>query len=229
MPVEAVSKAKLGLTDLYNVEVEHFHNYYVGPSAGHAVLVHNGAAGAGGCINTPAVRQTLGQRLPKTNGSWVEGTPGNGVWRSTDIRVRTAAAGPDGVIPLHVDVAFQNNYPAFSKFIKDMEGIRGETKIALNVDAKAGLRTRTDRDFSTANTWMAEQLNNAKVPAPDGGVWTVGKVQSHVESRGLQWHHHEDMTTMQLMPQAINDKIAHIGGRSLMDFSFNPPLPKRKP
>ena len=43
---------KLGLLDLYNVEVEHFHNYHVGN--GPSVLVHNGATGGPGYINTPA-------------------------------------------------------------------------------------------------------------------------------------------------------------------------------
>jgi hypothetical protein len=228
VPVEAVSKSKFGLTELYNLEVEYFHNYFVGEPGGSAVLVHNGVNPTA-CINLPAVRQTLAQRLPKTNGSWVEGTPGNGVWRSTDIRVRQAAAAPGGPIPEYVDVPFQNNSPVFDKFVQDVHGIRGETKITLDTDATASLRTRTDRDFSAANRWLAEQLNNAKVPAPGGGEWTVGKVQNYLSDNGWQWHHHEDMTTMQLMPQVVNDKIAHIGGRSLKDFSFTPPLPKRKP
>lgn len=50
--MQAVGKTKLGMTDLHNVEVEHFHNYYVGQPGGHAVLVHNSAA-PGACINTP--------------------------------------------------------------------------------------------------------------------------------------------------------------------------------
>ena len=45
----------------------------------------------------------------------------------------------------------------------------------------------------------------------------------------MQWHHHEDMTTMQLLWRDLHDNIPHIGGRSLMDFSFDPPLPFRKP
>ncbi|MBY0514150.1 MAG: HINT domain-containing protein [Gemmataceae bacterium] len=52
VPVTSVGERKLGLIDLYNVEVEHFHNYHVGTKP--SVLVHNGAAGAGGYINTPA-------------------------------------------------------------------------------------------------------------------------------------------------------------------------------
>jgi hypothetical protein len=52
-PVLSVTQPRHGMIDLYNIEVEHFHNYYVGSGQGNAVLVHNGASGAGGYINTP--------------------------------------------------------------------------------------------------------------------------------------------------------------------------------
>jgi hypothetical protein len=41
-PVQAVSRPRYEMLDLYNVEVEHFHNYHVGQPGGNAVLVHNG-------------------------------------------------------------------------------------------------------------------------------------------------------------------------------------------
>jgi len=41
-PVQAVSQPRYEMLDLYNVEVEHFHNYHVGQPGGSAVLVHNG-------------------------------------------------------------------------------------------------------------------------------------------------------------------------------------------
>lgn len=49
VPVLAVSPPRRGLVDLYNLEVESFHNYFVGGSAGASVLVHNGL----NCIDTP--------------------------------------------------------------------------------------------------------------------------------------------------------------------------------
>jgi hypothetical protein len=52
VPVLAVTKPKFERTDLYNLEVEHFHNYFVGHPGGHAVLVHNGVNPVA-CINTP--------------------------------------------------------------------------------------------------------------------------------------------------------------------------------
>jgi hypothetical protein len=52
-PVQQVSEPRFGLIDLYNIEVEHFHNYYVGAGDGKSVLVHNGVPGAGCNINIP--------------------------------------------------------------------------------------------------------------------------------------------------------------------------------
>lgn len=49
LPVESVGQPKRGLIEVYNLEVEHFHCYFVGPSHGTAVLVHNGT-----CILRPA-------------------------------------------------------------------------------------------------------------------------------------------------------------------------------
>jgi hypothetical protein len=52
VPVLGVTKPQFGRTELYNMEVEHFHNYFVGQSGGHAVLVHNGVNPTA-CIKTP--------------------------------------------------------------------------------------------------------------------------------------------------------------------------------
>lgn len=50
-PITSVGEKKIGLVDLYNIEVEHFHNYHVGTNPG--VLVHNGAGGKS-YINLPS-------------------------------------------------------------------------------------------------------------------------------------------------------------------------------
>ena len=180
-------------------------------------------------LTPQAGRQSLAQRLPKSNGSWVNGQPGEGGWRSTDLRVRQAAGKPGQPIPDHVDIRFKNGYPIFDDHVQSIHGVKGVTKIDLDVDATASLRTRTDRDFASANRWLANRLNQKKAPAPDGGQWTVDKVKGYLKDQGMQWHHHEDMTTMQLLPRGLHDNTAHIGGRSLKDFSFDPPLPIRKP
>ncbi len=54
VPVQGVSKPAFGLVDLFNIEVERYHNYYVGGTGGRAVLVHNSASPD--YINTPASR-----------------------------------------------------------------------------------------------------------------------------------------------------------------------------
>ena len=66
VPVLAVGGTKLGMTELYNIEVEQFHNYYVGQPGGRAVLVHNSAS-PGQYINTPAqVAKEVGEYpIPK--------------------------------------------------------------------------------------------------------------------------------------------------------------------
>ncbi len=48
VPVEGVSGARYGQIDLYNVEVEHYHNYFVSDGRVPGVLVHNGTE----CIQT---------------------------------------------------------------------------------------------------------------------------------------------------------------------------------
>lgn len=227
-PVEGPGRVKTGPVEVCGIEVEYFHNYFVGRGPD-AMLVHNGPE----CVGKPAVvdRKTLSGRLPQegVNGTWNGTTPGNGTWRSTDLRVRQAATKPGEAVPTHVDIQFQNGYPVFDGHVKSPFGIKGETRIALDVDPKASLRTRSDRDFSAANEWMAGRLNEAGVAHPEGGSWSVTRVKQYLADNNWQWHHHENMATMQLLDRGLHDPISHMGGRSLMDFSFNPPLPVRKP
>jgi hypothetical protein len=73
--ITSVGERKLGLIDLYNIEVEQFHNYHVGE--GPSVLVHNGATDSGGYINKPAdkgpARRIIiskGMQTLDLNGQW---------------------------------------------------------------------------------------------------------------------------------------------------------------
>ncbi len=230
IPIESMTPPKFVHTTVYNFEVDEFHTYFVGRGTT-AVWVHNGMGDGCGVPKAADVRKTLSSRLPQegVNGTWNGTTPGNGIWRSTDLRVRQAVAKPGEIIPTHVDVQFRNGRPVFDGHIKSVFGIKGETQITLDVDAKASLRTRSDRDFSAANEWLAGKLNEAGVLHSDGGRWSVTKVKQHLADNNWQWHHHEDMTTMQLLDRSLHDPIPHIGGRSLKDFTFDPPLPTRKP
>ena len=46
--------------------------------------------------------------------------------------------------------------------------------------------------------------------------------------KGMSWHHHEDLHTMQLVPQSIHSAIGHTGGhaiaRALKDIGGDPAL-----
>ncbi len=236
--VDYIGPPQPGRIDLYNIEVEQFHTYFVG-TAGNAAFVHNGVPGPEGCgIPLPAkvdgaegeVRRLLYSRLPVegNGGRWV-GDPGNGTWISTDMRVRRAVAGPGGNVPESVSVVFRNGEPDFSPWVRTHGGVRGQTRITLDVDANASLRTRTDRDFAKADQWFADQLNKSTVSHPAGGTWTKANVKRWRTQNRLTWHHMNDKTTMQLVHRGLNDFVSHLGGRTLRDRDFVPPLPRRKP
>lgn len=54
--LDAKSRIRHGLIELYNIEVEQLHTFFVGRTPGDAALVHNGTPGpgGGGCIPKPA-------------------------------------------------------------------------------------------------------------------------------------------------------------------------------
>lgn len=45
VPVQAIGQPRYGLVELYNLEVEDFHTFFVGRTPGNAVMVHNGLEG----------------------------------------------------------------------------------------------------------------------------------------------------------------------------------------
>lgn len=59
-PVMSVSAPRHGLFEVFNIKVEHFHNYFVGTGRGQSVLVHNG-----GCIETP-LEAEVAENLPES-------------------------------------------------------------------------------------------------------------------------------------------------------------------
>jgi hypothetical protein len=58
--VEGISKPRFGLVELYNIEVEDFHTFFVGRSVVNAVLVHNGIEGLCG-LAKPLGREEAAQ------------------------------------------------------------------------------------------------------------------------------------------------------------------------
>lgn len=67
-------------------------------------------------------------------------------------------------------------------------------------------------DFDNADKLFAKQKKWFK---PDGTP-DASRVKMLRETDKLTWHHHEDMTTMQLVPKDINNEVAHTGGASFV-------------
>jgi hypothetical protein len=218
VPVASIGESKLGLVDLYNVEVEHFHNYHVGQ--GPSVLVHNGAEGAGGYINTPEDKGPARQKqIPVENGYWsnsptkgapADGIPGESYWHSTDPRV---CGHPD-----YEPIKFTNRYPDFEPFSRvtveaELTGKPGSG------DHKAAAKALALQLM--ADPALAEQLGipleaytrGTTVVKPNAtGVLNWMKEQPN---GGLTWHHDTDMTSMMMVPTDIHS-ISHAGGADLL-------------
>ena len=75
---------------------------------------------------------------------------------------------------------------------------------------------------------MLSSLTLQELPAHEDSLAAKDVAQMR-KDQALTWHHVEDMTTMQLVPSDVNGVVAHLGGRTLMDESFTPPLPMKKP
>jgi hypothetical protein len=59
--VDSISSPRHGFIELHNLEVEEFHNYFVGTREHGSALVHNGQ---GDCIKKPLQMDTLGNPIP---------------------------------------------------------------------------------------------------------------------------------------------------------------------
>jgi hypothetical protein len=67
--LDGKGRVRHGQIELYNIEVEQLHTYFVGRTPGGAALVHNGTPvpGAGGCIPKPASTPVGSKRSPMEN------------------------------------------------------------------------------------------------------------------------------------------------------------------
>jgi len=96
--------------------------------------------------------------------------------------------------------------------------VLGEVQITLDVDPNVRPQTRSDRDMRVADAAYAQLLGEQSIINPaTGQAWTRQEIAAYRRNNRLVWHHHEDMTTMQLVPFDVNDRIPHDGGRSLRD------------
>lgn len=119
---------------VYNFDIADNENYYVTEDG---ILVHNGYQKG---------------RLPKTNGEWVEGTPGNGLWKSNKPEVNA--------ITNNEPIPFSNGRPDFSKWkVGDdlkVDGMTGADsdfpKIYDKLKQEYGFRTQKE-----VKEWLSQQ------------------------------------------------------------------------
>ena len=117
--------------EVYNLEIEDNENYYVTEEG---VLVHNGYK----------------YRLPRKDGEWTEGVPGDGLWKSNNPDVNKITGGE--AIP------FKDGRPDFSKWsegsvkVKGMDGTKSDfSKIYEQLSEDLNLPNKT-----AAQAWLSE-------------------------------------------------------------------------
>ena len=138
-------------------------------------------------INPPTPRKP---RLPESDGHWL-GDRGKSEWVSNKPEVNRHTGGEP--------VPFNNNYPDFSRWsqkdvqIPNMTGDNGP-------------------DFSAADQIFARDKGWLK----KDGTPNASESFRYRKKNNLTWHHHEDGTTMQLVPRELHENIPHTGGASLV-------------
>jgi hypothetical protein len=199
-PVLAVSEPRYGLIDLYNFEVEHYHNYYVGKESGSAVLVHNGAAGPGGYITNTPEEAPRGRRLLSED--------------QLDAYARKYA-----------EAVATNEPTRWTDFAPDLSTrqIRNVRRYAREQGyvSPAPVNEQGHADF-TGHIFdhNGQLLDNVRLPED---LWLVPKerqsrylnnqlFESDATPRRYVWHHHEEAGRMQLVEYGIHSITEHVGG-----------------
>jgi DNase/tRNase domain of colicin-like bacteriocin len=131
------------------------------------------------------------QRIPSSSGNW-NGKVGESGWLSNKPEVIAVTGGKP--------VPFKKGFPIFDKWKV------GEVKLP-------NMKGNHDTDFKNADKLFAKKVGWFK----KDGVTPDGKrVEKLRDTQKLTWHHHEDMTTMQLVPADLNNKVSHTGGASFV-------------
>jgi DNase/tRNase domain of colicin-like bacteriocin len=130
------------------------------------------------------------QRIPSKDGSW-NGKVGESGWLSNKPEVIAVTKGKP--------VPYKNGFPVFDKWKV------GEIKLPK-------MKGNHTTDFDDADELFAVQQKWYK---PNGTPDTARVAKLRTDNN-LTWHHHEDMTTMQLVPKNLNNEIPHTGGVSFI-------------
>jgi DNase/tRNase domain of colicin-like bacteriocin len=130
------------------------------------------------------------QRIPSSSGNW-NGKVGESGWLSNKPEVIAVTGGKP--------VPFKKGFPVFDKWKV------GEVKLP-------NMKGNHTTDFDDADELFAKSKKwFDKEGQPD--LKRAGKFRT---DNDLTWHHHEDKTTMQLVPKNLNNEIPHTGGVSFV-------------
>jgi hypothetical protein len=206
-PVLRVSEPRSGLIDLYNLEVEHYHNYYVGEGRGSAVLVHNGAAGPGGYISNTPEEAPKSRRLLSQD--------------KLDAYAQKYAE----VVNANKKVVWEDLAPELSR--RQIKNVRGYAREQGYVKP-APVNEQGHADF-TGHIYEhnGRVLDNVRLPE---NLWGVPKERqfrhlnnelfgTSVTPDGWIWHHHQESGRMQLVRLGIHTITEHVGGESAGGWS----------
>lgn len=144
-----------------------------------------------------SARDKWGVTLPsKEKGRW-SGEEGNsafqpGTWTGEPNKSQFI---PDSNKPA---ISYNEGYPDFSPHVLNVNG----KPASVDIDMMGNHSRTGNGDFSQATEAMRTKLNDPTWE-PDYSQYT--------------WHHHENGTTMELVPKNINRDYAHTGGASIVN------------
>lgn len=138
----------------------------------------------------------FGTQSPKEG--WVKGERGDGTWDPAKSGLKKDRVEDIESVTGGKPIEWKDGNPVFSDYTyktKGADGLPVEGKVEIQLSPNGN----READFVKAREAMAERLGQDKFPDPDG--WT--------------WHHHEDGTTMELVPSALHNNVPHQGGVSV--------------
>lgn len=140
----------------------------------------------------PAAKNIDPQRSPETanSGFWEDNNArGNVPWHSDNSHLnRTTQYGP---------VEFKNSYPVLEPYALETVRLKQIT----------GGR----KDIAAADIELAKRFGKRRPNGTPDKEWAEKYRRSH----NLSWHHHEDGTTMLLIPRELHENLPHSGGASV--------------
>lgn len=137
----------------------------------------------------PAAKNIDPQRSPETanSGFWEDNNArGNVPWHSDNSNVNRATQyGP---------VEYKNGYPVLEPYAVETVGLKKMTGY--------------EQDIAKADLELARRHGKTNSKGRPDGAWAENYRRAHK----LTWHHHEDGSTMLLVPHGLHGNLPHAGG-----------------